>query len=131
MNALLLAPDTATLYPPGAADADGWTLPDTTAPYWTGPANLQLAFGPSDPRAEAGGGAGPFAPAHRRAGVIYLPAGIPDVPEGTTAEVRGQRYALSGVRRVSDPLGGTTGPLGCWAAACTATDTWDGGGPYE
>ena len=45
--ALLLAPDTVTLYPRGAADALGWALPGTVA-GWSGAGNLQLgAAGPA------------------------------------------------------------------------------------
>lgn len=116
--ALLLAPDTVTLYPRGAADALGWALPGTVA-GWSGAGNLQLGAGVSDPRAETGGGFGPHDPNWASTGTLYLPADA-DPVDGMGAEVRGRRYVLSQVRQVADPTGGV---LTCWAATATYDDT--------
>lgn len=119
---LLLAADAVTLYPPGTPDERGWTGPGTSA-AWSGTGNLQLAAGVSDPRAVEGGGTGPFGPARLEAGALYLP---PDAApaDGMTAEVRGQRWVLSMVRLVPDPVGSG---LDCWEAAVTRDDTTDYG----
>jgi hypothetical protein len=114
---LLLAPDDVTLYPPGAADERGWVQPGTV-PAWTGTGNLQLAPGVSDPRAETGGGFGPFNPARVEGGVLYLPPEANPV-DGMTAECRSQRWGLSQTRLVLDPTGGA---LTCWAATATRDD---------
>lgn len=112
---LLLATDQVALYPPGKADPHGWVEPGGPRPYWTGAGNLQLAAGASDPAAAGGGGHGPQDPAAAQGGTLYLP---PDtgVWEGSTALVRGQWWALSQVRAVSDPTGSG---LDCVAATAT------------
>jgi hypothetical protein len=120
---LLLAIDTVTLYPAGAADERGWTQPGTT-PAWTGECNLQLGFGLSDPRAESGGGAGMFGPARQEGGELFLPPDAAPV-DGMTAEVRGRRWVLSQTRLVPDPTGG--GQLDCYTATITRDDSTDYG----
>lgn len=121
MTGVLLAADAVTLYRPGDRDGHGWREPGS-AVGWSGTGNLQLAPGPSDPGAGAGGGHGPSEPAAALAGQLYLPADA-EPAEGMTAEVRGQRYTLSQVRFVTDPAGGG---LGCWAAAVTARPAQEG-----
>jgi hypothetical protein len=111
---LLLAADDVALYPPGKADAHGWVEPGA-APYWCGTGNLQLAPGASDPAAAGGGGHGPADPAAAQGGVLYLPAGC-GVWEGSTARIRGQWWALSQVRLVTDPA---HSGLDCVAATAT------------
>ncbi len=114
---LLLAPDAVTLYPPsGEADSHGWAEPGAEA-AWSGSGNLQLSFGVTDPRAEAGGGRGPFKPAHEPAGLLYLPPEAPEPANGTIAEVHGRRYVLSNVHPVSDPIPGAG--VACWVASVT------------
>jgi hypothetical protein len=118
ITGLLLAADTVTLFGPSAGqDERGWAQPGSD-PAWTGPGNLQLAPGPSDPRAAGGGGHGPYAPAAVAAGQLFLPPEAGEPRDGWTAQVRGRRWVLSGVRLVidpADPLGG----LSCWAADVT------------
>lgn len=116
MAALLLAADPVTLYPPGAADplGLGWAQPGTD-PAWSGTGNLQLQSGVSDPRAESGGGYGPYAPNRVESGTLYLPADAAPA-EGMGADLRGARWVLSQVREIRDPLGGS---LTCWAATAT------------
>ena len=114
--ALLLAADNVILYPPAGADELGWELPGTD-PSWAGIGNLQLAPGISDPRAETGGGYGPHAPARVESGTLYLPADATPADGACTALLRATRggAAVSGLREVRDPAGGS---LTCWA--CTA-----------
>ena len=78
----------------------------------------------SDPRAESGGGYGPYAPARVETGTLYLPADASPV-DGMGAELRGARWVLSQVREVRDPLGGS---LTCWAATATRDAQLDGPG---
>jgi hypothetical protein len=120
---LLLAQDTASLYPPSAAaDEHGWALPGPDA-YWTGPCNLQLASGLSDPNAAQGGGHGPYAPHAAQAGTLYLP---PDCPlaEGSAAQVRGGWFVVSQARLITDPTGSPGGGASCWVATVAATAQW-------
>jgi hypothetical protein len=116
---VLLPTDQVELYAPGAADEHGWRLPPRGDPdwRWCGPGSLQLAPGPSDPRATEGGGAGPFSPGARQAGALYLPPEAQPA-EGMAAVIRGQVWVLSQVRYVKDPndLGGF---LDCWASTVT------------
>ena len=122
---LLLAADEVTLYPPSVdTDEHGWRLPDTSAPYWSGLGNLQLQPGVSVPTAADGGGRGPYGPARDQLGVLFLPASIPALFEGSTAVVGARTYVLSQTRVVNDPLDGAT--LTCWAATATSVDTWPG-----
>jgi hypothetical protein len=128
VTGLLLAPDAVTLYPPsGEADAHGWAEAPVVA-GWSGSGNLQLSFGQTEPRADAGGGHGPYKPGVMPAGVLFLPAGVDPVPvNGTVAEVRGARYVLSDVHFLADPLPGAG--LACWRAAVTRSPDTGGGGP--
>lgn len=121
---LLLAADTAELYPPGELDAHGWREPGQT-PEWSGPANLQLQAGRSDPRAAEGGGHGPHDPARDHVAYLYLPADAP-VKDGITAWVRNEYYVLSETRQVTDPLA-IGGPLTCWVALATVIARPGGG----
>jgi hypothetical protein len=111
---LLLAADQVALYPPGEADPHGWVEPGA-APYWCGAGNLQLAAGASDPAAAGGGGHGPQDPAAAQGGTLFLPP-CTGVAEGSTALIRGQWWALSQVREVTDPTGSG---LDCVAATAT------------
>lgn len=118
---LLLATDQVALYPAGnAPDSHGWEQPGTT-PAWTGTGNLQAQAGRSDSRAADGGGHGPYDPRTGAAALLLLPPDAP-VADGMTALVRGEPYALSQVRLITDPTG--TGGLDCWAATATGTSTW-------
>jgi hypothetical protein len=120
---VMLARDQVALYRPDGTDAHGWRIPDAdAAPVWCGAGNLQLAAGPSDPRAADAGGHGPFEPAARTTGALYLPPEARPA-EGTIAVVRGQAFALSSVREVHDPAD-LAGYLDCWAA--TVTEVPDG-----
>ena len=125
---VLLARDEVVLFAPGELDDHGWRLPSDYG-YWQGTGNLQLAAGPSEPRAAGGGGHGPHGPARDLAGVVFLPAdALP--AEGSTADIRGTRYVLSQVRMVLDPV--TDDGLSCWVATATSIDTWpDGGTPRD
>ena len=115
---VLLATDQVELYAPELADAHGWHLPPRDAQdwRWAGLGSLQLAPGPSDPRATEGGGAGPFSPAARQAGTLYLPPEA-EPAEGMAAVIRGQVWVLSQVRFVKDP--GLGGYLDCWTSTAT------------
>lgn len=118
---LLLAADTVELYAkPGAADAHGWAEPGSAPPAWTGAGNLQLAPGTADARSSERGGHGPFDPAATGQGTLFLPPEA-NPAAGMTALVRGTVWALSQVRKIADPTGGT---LDCWAAAASAVSTW-------
>jgi hypothetical protein len=124
---VLLATDTVQLYPPGTAtDEHGWSLPGGPA-TWTGPGNLQLSPGVSNPRADdrggrklPGGGSGPFGPAVIEQGTLYLPPDA-DAHDGGTAIIRGAGWVLSNVRLVVDPSGGSASCLAAevsgWPAA--------------
>jgi hypothetical protein len=118
---VLLANDLVELYPPGQPDAHGWAEPATAA-SWTGQGNLQLGQGTSDPRATDRGGHGPFDPAAVQLGTLWLPVEA-EPAEGGTALVRGQRYALSQVRLVTDPA---ASGLDCWLATVSGLDGWNG-----
>jgi hypothetical protein len=117
---LLLAADAVALYPPGPADVLGWATEGVPPPAWEGTGNLQLAAGMTNPRATEGGGFGPFSPARAQQGVLYLPAEAAPA-DGMTAECRGIRWALGGVRLVVDPSGGD---LTCFEAIATQTSNW-------
>jgi hypothetical protein len=121
---VMLARDTVALYRPGGTDAHGWRdgPPEDARPCWCGPGNLQLGAGPSDPRAADAGGHGPFDPAARMAGALYLPPEARPA-EGDVAVARGQPWVLSAVREVHDPAD-LAGFLDCWAA--TVTEVRDG-----
>jgi hypothetical protein len=115
---VLLAVDAVELFgPTGSADAHGWAEPGTD-PAWTGVGNLQVSAFPSDPRAADAGGHGPFDPATRPTGSLFLPVDASPA-EGQVALVRGQSWALSQVRLVVDPSGGG---VDCWVATATASD---------
>jgi hypothetical protein len=118
---VLLGHELVELYPPGEADAHGWTEPGDR-PAWCGVGNLQLGPGASDPQAADGGGHGPQAPAAAATGTMYLPPDCGAV-EGSTARARGQWWALSQLRVVADPA--DTG-LDCLVATATGRRT-DGG----
>ena len=121
---LLLAADSVELYRPSdSADEHGWALPGTL-PAWSGPGNLQMSGFPSDPRAEATGGHGPFAPASQPSGALFLPLDA-SPSDGQVAVVRGQSWALSQVRLVVDPTGGG---VDCWIALATLADSVVAGG---
>jgi hypothetical protein len=120
----MLGTDTVALYPPNAASDDhGWALPGGAVPYWTGPGNLQLTPGPSDPRAADGGGYGPYNPAAALQGQLYLP---PDCPlqEGSAAVIRGEVFAVSRARLVTDPTAPPGSGASCWVAAVAGTVSW-------
>jgi hypothetical protein len=119
---VLLAPDEVTLHPPGADDRHGWAEAGD-GQLWAGLGNLQLAPGPSDPRAAAGGGHGPYAPAFAASGTLYLPPEAP-ATDGTWARVRGAAYVLSQVREVADPYDGN---LTCLVAAVSSPPAGGGG----
>jgi hypothetical protein len=121
---VLLATDQVELYAPAPEDSHGWELPprDSQDWRWAGLGNLQLGAGPSDPRATEGGGAGPFSPAARPTGSLFLPPEAQPA-EGMAAVIRGQVWVLSQVRYIKDPeLGGY---LDAWV--CTATEAPSGG----
>lgn len=121
---ILIETDDVVCYPPSPeTDEHGWRLPGSE-PYWSGRGTLQLRAGVSDPRAAEGGGRGPFGPARDNVGDLFLPPDL-ELLEGSTAEIRGHRYALSQVRLVLDP---TALGLDCWAATATSFDTWPDGG---
>lgn len=127
MSGLVLGTDTVALYPPDAsADSHGWAQPGAD-PYWTGTGNMQLTPGPSDPQAAQGGGHGPYAPFAALQGQLYLP---PDCPlqEGSAALVRGQWFAVSRARQVSDPTAPPGGGISCWVAAVAGTAQWEAAG---
>jgi|SRR5215831_7687046 len=115
MTMLLLGLDQVTLYAPGAADVLGWAQPHPATTVWTGTGNLQLTAGASDPRAETGGGYGPFEPNRAETGTLYLPEDAQPA-EGQAADIRGRRWTLSQTRLITDPTGGQ---LTCWAATAT------------
>jgi hypothetical protein len=124
MPGLLLGTDTVSLYPPAAsADDHGWAQPGPDA-YWTGAGNLQLAAGPSDPRAAEGGGHGPYAPHAALAGSLFLP---PDCPlaEGSAALVRGAWFVVSQARLVADPTVPTGDGAACWVATVVSSAQWE------
>jgi hypothetical protein len=117
---MLLAADQLTLYPSGSqADGHGWALPDST-PVWQGIGNLQLDPGYSDARATESGGSGPYQPAHRPSGQLFLPTDAPLV-DGVTVQVRGERYVCSLSRTVMDPTGGA---LSCQVATVSMVGGW-------
>jgi hypothetical protein len=121
--ALLLAADQVALYPPAAGpDEHGWEQPGTD-PYWTGVGNLQEQPGASDPRADGGGGQGPYQPHNAQGSRLFLP---PDAQpaEGSAALVRGRWWVLSQVRLVPDPTAPPTGGITCWTATATSTGQW-------
>jgi hypothetical protein len=121
---LLLGSDTVSLYAPAAdADAHGWALP-AADPYWTGPGCLQLSPGASDPRANEGGGRGPYSPHQTPAGQLFLP---PDCPlaEGSAAQARGAWWVVSQARLVADPTAPPGEGISCWAATVTASAQWE------
>lgn len=120
---LLLATDDVELYRPDGADEHGWTEP-SARPYWRGRGNLQLAQGPSDPRASQGGGHGPYSPAADELGLLYLPADV-ELVDGTAARIRDQMFVLSQARLILDPAG--TG-LDLQMATATGTGRWPDGG---
>lgn len=122
---LMLAPDPVELYRPGELDAHGWRELGGGAPFWRGAGNLQLAPGPSDPRAAAGGGRGPAEPAADERGLLYLPPDA-ELAEGCGARIRGRLFVLSQVRYVADPIG-VGGGLDCWMATATGTGAWPDG----
>jgi hypothetical protein len=117
---LLLGAETVTLYPGAGQDTHGWATAGSS-PVWTGAGNLQRSPGRSDPRAEAGGGHGPYDPRTGELATLYLP---PDAPlsDGLVAEVGGRHFALSQARLTLDPTG--SGALDCWVAVATGTDGW-------
>jgi hypothetical protein len=117
---VLLATEPVELYAAGTADERGWVQPGTDPPVWSGTGNLQLSGGVSDPRAEAGGGFGPFNPARVEIGQLYLPAEA-NPADGMTVECRGHRWGLSQTRLIRDPTG--AGGLDCWTATITRDDT--------
>jgi hypothetical protein len=113
---LLLDPDPVALYEPAGEDGHGWALPGDGPPVWSGRGNLQPAPGGTDRTAADGGGHGPHDPAAHPSAVLYLPPAAP-VAEGMVAEVGGRLWALSQVRRVTDPRG--LDDLDCWTATAT------------
>jgi hypothetical protein len=124
MPGLLLGTDTVVLYPAATgADEHGWAQPGAD-PYWTGPGSLQLTPGPSDPQAAAGGGHGPYEPQAALQGQLYLP---PDCPleEGSAALIRGQWFAVSRARLVTDPTCPPGEGISCWACAVAGTAGWE------
>jgi hypothetical protein len=117
---LLLAADRVELYPPGELDGHGWREPpgQGARSCWDGTGNLQLATGPSDPRASEGGGQGPNAPRRDEVGNLFLPLGS-EPADGMTAVIRGQVFTVSEVRMIADPVAGPGGGIACWAATVT------------
>ena len=120
-TSLLLAPDDVLLYARSASDDDhGWHVPGTALARWTGRGSLQLTEGAHYPRADGGGGRGPFDPANRSVGTVYLPEdAMPE--EGMVLVARGREFVLSQVRYLPDP---SAGNIGCWMAALGSVDTW-------
>ena len=117
---LLLFPDTVDLHGPlSTVDTYGSAEPDPVV-VWTGPGNLQLNGGVSDPRASDGGGAGPYDPAQAPAGQLFLPDDAP-VAEGCVADIRGAQYVLSQTYLAVDPV---AGDLGCWVATAREVSSW-------
>jgi hypothetical protein len=126
MPGLLLGQDTVSLYPADAsADDHGWAQPGPD-PYWTGTGNLQLAPGPSDPRAAEGGGHGPYDPHAAQAGALYLP---PDCPlaDGSAAQIRGSWFVVSQARLVADPTSAPGDGASCWVATVISSAQWEAG----
>lgn len=120
----MLATDDVELFRPGPRDEHGWqSPPDDARPYWQGRGNLQLATGPSDPRAGQGGGRGPYNPRSDELGLLYLPADV-ELADGCAARIRGEMFVLSQTRLVLDPVG--TG-LDLRMATATGTGRWPGG----
>jgi hypothetical protein len=122
---LLLPTDTVTLYAPGELDEHGWRL-DGAQPAWTGPGNLQLAAGVSNPQAASGGGHGPFGPARDETGTLFLPREVV-VADGYAAAIRGRLFVVSQVRFVTDPAEPGAG-IACQAMTVTSVDGWPEGG---
>lgn len=120
---LLLAADAVTLYAATGADGHGWATADLSTPLWSGAGSLQTSAGRVSALAGDGGGAGPYSPAHSSSAQLYLPPDAP-VADGVIAEVRGEHYALSQSRLVTDPTGSAA--LDCWAATATGTSTYGG-----
>jgi hypothetical protein len=119
---LLLAADAVELYPPDGTDPHGLAEPGTER-AWAGVGNLQLSAGTTDPRAADGGGRGPFDPAVKPGGLLFLPLDA-SPRDGWVAKVRGRCWALSQVRAVMDPAGGG---LDCWMATVADAGRWPGG----
>lgn len=110
---VLLANDLVELYAPGQLqDAHGQAEPGATV-SWRGQGNLQLNQGTSDPRGSDGGGHGPYGPRSAEAGTLWLPVEA-EPAEGCAVLVRGQLYALSQVRLITDPA---ASGLDCWLAS--------------